>query len=350
MGRPRLFVFLGLLIFSLSLRNCPAEEGGAKAEAASPSLERKGPKHPLAVDFFRYEPTGLSLLHPYAPGKIPVLFVHGLWSSPWSWDHMIKALEADPTLNQKFQFWTFGYSTGDPIPYSALLLRRNLEEARRKFAPDNSDPAFAKMVLVGHSMGGLLSKMMVVEAGNRIWQVITDQPFEKLVATPEDRELFRNALIFRAQPEVRRAIFIATPHQGSHVDKGSLQRIGTRLVRLPDPLRTVHHRLIARNDQSFFREHFRKSLPTSIDELEWGSPILKGLHDLPVIPSVKVHSIIAVRPDITKPERTDGLVTYTSAHLEGVLSEKIVPTGHLCQDHPEVIREVARVLAEHAMP
>src|SRR5262245_48341000 len=58
-----------------------------------------------------YEPTGLSLLQPYGRGKVPVVFVHGLWSSPCSWHRMIEALEADPAVKGGFQFWTFGYST-----------------------------------------------------------------------------------------------------------------------------------------------------------------------------------------------------------------------------------------------
>jgi len=134
---------------------------------------------------------------------------------------------------------------------------------------------------------------------------------------------------------------------GQLLDRGSIQLVGTRLVRMPDPLRDAHHRLVTRNEPAFFREHFRRGLPTSIDELEWGSPILTGLNDLSASPTVKVHSIIAVRPDHSSTDRTDGLVSYDSAHIAGVVSEKVVPTGHLCQDHAEVIGEVRRILAVH---
>ena len=115
---------------------------------------------------FRFEPTGLSLLRPYRRGKIPVLFVHGLWSGPWSWSRMIEDLEADPEVKDRFQFWTYGYSTGDPILYSASLLRRDLEEVRRKFDPAGTDAAFDRIVVVGHSLGGLLAKMMVQDSGD----------------------------------------------------------------------------------------------------------------------------------------------------------------------------------------
>jgi pimeloyl-ACP methyl ester carboxylesterase len=336
-----------VLIIALAEPTRAQAQGPAKttAPAVSPGHSPSKPSGTVA-DLMRYEPTGLSLLRPYAHGKVPVVFIHGLWSNPCSWHRMIEELEADQSLADRYQFWTFGYSTGDPLPHSAVLLRHDLDEVRRKLDPDKSDPAFDQMVLVGHSMGGLLTKMMVVETGDRLWRVISDRPFGELLSEPKDRDLFRRAVFFEPRPEVRRVVFIATPHQGSRLDRGSLQHIGARLVRLPDPLRAAHHRLISSNPPTFFREFFRKGLPTSIDELEWGSPILTGLHDLAVAREVKVHSIIAVRPETVSRVRTDGLVTYDSAHLADAASERIVASGHLCQDHPDVIGEVRRILVE----
>jgi pimeloyl-ACP methyl ester carboxylesterase len=297
---------------------------------------------------FHYEPTGLSLLHPYVRGRIPVVLVHGLWASPWSWHAMIESLEADPTIKERFQFWTYGYSTGDPIPFSAHLLRRDLDEVRQKLDPNKTDAAFERMVVIGHSMGGLLAKMIAVESGDRLWRVVSDRPLRELLGREDDIKLFRSGLIFGAYPGIRRVVYIATPHRGSRFDKGSIQRVGTRLIRMPDPLRAAHDRLVALNPPNFFREHFRNGLPTSIDELEWGSPILTGLADLSHSPVLKVHSIIAVRPDSPADHRTDGLVSYESAHVTGVASEKIIAAGHLCQDHGEAIGEVRRILSEHA--
>jgi pimeloyl-ACP methyl ester carboxylesterase len=349
MSRRSTLLIVALLIIAPGGTASPrAQERGPTGAGASAPIGEPSPASPApaVADLLRYEPTGLSLLRPYARGKVPVVFVHGLWSSPWSWHRMIGELEADPALGGRYQFWTFGYSTGDPIPRSAVLLRRDLDEARRRCDPDRSDPALDRMVVVGHSMGGLLAKMMVVATRDRLWRVVSDRPFDQLSGEPDDRDLFRRALFFEPRPEVRRVIFIATPHQGSLLDCGSLQRVGTRLVRLPDPLLAAHGRLISRNPPTFFREHFRKGLPTSIDELEWGSPMLAGLHDLAVIPPVKAHSIIAVHPESARRVRTDGLVPYDSAHLADAASERVVAAGHLCQDHPDVIREVRRILVE----
>jgi pimeloyl-ACP methyl ester carboxylesterase len=321
------------------------------APARSPA-QADAPANPSAsmTELMRYEPTGLSLLRPYDRGKIPVVFVHGLWLSPWSWHRMIEVLEGDPAIKGRCQFWTFGYSTGDPIPYSAHLLRHDLDEVRRRLDPGRSDPAFDRMVFVGHSMGGLVSKMMAVAAGDRLWRVISDRPLGEMVGDRDDIALFRSGLLFEARPEVRRVVYIATPHRGSRFDRGSIHQVGARLVRVPDPLRAAHDRLVMRNEPSFFREHFRRGLPTSIDELEWGSPILTGLQELSSAPSVRVHSIIAVRPDSHPGARTDGLVAFESAHIEPVVSEKVVSAAHLCQDHPDVIAEVRRILTEHATP
>ena len=143
---------------------------------------------------------------------------------------MIEALEADPAIDSRFQFWTFGYSTGDPIPYSAHLLRRDLDEVRQKFDPGKKDPAFDRMVVIGHSMGGLVVKMIAVDSGDRLWRVISDHPFRELVGSDDDRNLFHSGLIFGAREGVRRVVYIATPHQGSRLDRGSIQRVGTRLI------------------------------------------------------------------------------------------------------------------------
>ena len=156
----------------------------------------------------------------------------------------------------------------------------------------------------------------------------------------------RDCLIFDPSPGVRRVIYIATPHRGSRLDRGSVRAIGTRLVVLPDPLRAAHHRLVAENSPDFFREPFRRRLPSSIDELEWDSPILTALSELAHPPALKVHSIIAVRPCSPGGRPTDGVVSYESAHVAGAASETLVAAGHLCQDHPGVIAEVRRILRE----
>jgi hypothetical protein len=126
-----------------------------------------------------------------------------------------------------------------------------------------------------------------------------------------------------------------------------LERLGSRLVRLPDPLRASCSRLVAHNGADFFTSCFRNGLPTSIDELKWQSPFLKGLDELAVAPGITAHSVIADQRDPPSPGGSDGLVPYESSHLETTATESLVSSGHLCQENPAVIREVQRILLEH---
>ena len=234
-----------------------------------------------------------------------------------------------------------------PILYSAHLLRQELSAARVRLDPEGTDPAFDRMILVGHSMGGLLAKMMAQDSRSHLWELRSRQPFEKLVGPPEDRDLLRQVVFFEPRPEVRRLIFIATPHRGSRLDGGIIRRVGGHLCGLPDPLDQVHQRLLASNGLSFFTPMLRRRLPTSIDQLAWEHPELQALVALGIDPGVTYHSILADLRDPPLAGGTDGVVPYASAHLDGASSELLVHGGHLCQADPLVIREVGRILTEH---
>src|SRR5262245_17809731 len=216
---------------------------------------------PAGSDRKADQPAGLALARPYSRGKIPVIVVHGLGSGPKSWTPMIEALEADPSLRERYQFWTFDYATCAPILYSAHLLRQDLHAARGRLDPNRTDSAFDHMVFIGHSMGGLLAKMMAQDSRSNLWELRSTQPFGKLVGPPEDRDLLRQVMFFKPQPEVRRLIFIATPHRGSRLDRGLIRQVGSRLCRLPDPLEQVHQRLLASNGAEFFAPTLGKRLP-----------------------------------------------------------------------------------------
>ena len=111
--------------------------------------------------------TALYMSRPYEPGKIPVIFVHGLVSSPRAWVQTINELENTPLIESRYQFWVFLYPTGLPIPSSARRLRESLLRVRNVIDPRTRDPALDRTVLVGHSMGGVLSKMMAQEHRHR---------------------------------------------------------------------------------------------------------------------------------------------------------------------------------------
>ncbi|MBV8430079.1 MAG: alpha/beta hydrolase, partial [Solirubrobacterales bacterium] len=293
------------------------------------------------------EAAGLSLVRPYVRGKIPVVLIHGLGSGPRSWSRTIEAVEADPILRENYQFWTFGYRTGEPILYSASVLRRALIQARERYDPEGSDPAFDGMVLIGHSLGGLLAKLMAQDSRSRLWELVSAQPAERLGGPREARESLRQAFFFKPLPGVRRIIFIATPHRGSRLDRGAIHSIGSRIIRHEAPLQRARAMLLESNRPDFFLDTFREGLPSSVDQLRWEHPLLLALCDLGIDPAVDYHSIMADRRDPPRGGGTDGIVPHDSAHLDGAGSEFLVHGGHLCQDHPLVIRECRRILTEH---
>jgi pimeloyl-ACP methyl ester carboxylesterase len=303
---------------------------------------------PLGEDRAGQAPGGLDTRQPFQRGKVPVVLIHGLWGSPRLWDGMIADLESDAALRRQFQFWTFRYASGDSIPFSAHLLRKSLRRARRVFDPEGTDAAFDRMVVVGHSLGGILAKMMVQSGGSRLWQTVCPLPIEQVEGPPEDCRLMRQAFYYKPVPEVRRVVFITTPHRGSPLSSGRLREIGARLCWRPSRFRDARETLLASNEPDMFTPGFRGELPTSAGELALEHPLLVGLGDLGIDRSVRSHSIIADVRERPGPGGTDGIVPYSSSHLEGVDSEVLVRGLHICLNHPAVIQEVRRILFEHA--
>ena len=293
---------------------------------------------------------GLYMLHPYEPGKIPVVLVHGLRSSPVAWLKVINDLRGDPALRDRYQFWLFMYPTGTPFPLSAANLRKALGELRQAIDPRQADAALDRMVLVGHSMGGLISKMLVLESGDALWKLASTRSIEELRASPETRELLKRVFYFEPHPSIRRVVFIATPHRGSELGDQFIGRLADRLIRLPNPLKATYRALLAQNGPEAFTKEIRAGLPSSIDELRRDNPLLLTLGRLPIRPEVPFHSIIGQKEPGPPESGSDGVVPYASAHLDGAASERIVRGDHGCQDGPETIEELRRILTLHLAP
>jgi pimeloyl-ACP methyl ester carboxylesterase len=292
---------------------------------------------------------GLYMLHPYEPGKIPVILVHGLRSSPAAWMKVINDLRGDPNLRDRYQFWLFMYPTGTPFPGSAAKLREGLNELRQVIDPAHHDQALDRAVLIGHSMGGLISKMMIESSGDELWKLVGRRPFDELRATPEHKEMLRRFFFFEPHPTVSRVVFIATPHRGSELGDQFIGRLADRLIRLPLSLRMTYKTLLAQNGPDFFTAESRQSgLPSSIDELRTDNRLLMTLASLPRKPGVPVHSIIGQKdPTLPIDQGSDGIVAYSSSHLDWAASELVVPGDHGCQDTPETIAELRRILYLH---
>jgi pimeloyl-ACP methyl ester carboxylesterase len=287
---------------------------------------------------------GLFMLHPYRPGRIPVVLVHGTASSPARWAEMMNELMHDPVLHGRIQFWLFMYNTGQPVLYSGDLFRRALRDIVAELDPKGQDPALRRMVIIGHSQGGLLAKLMAISTGTRFWDVRMKVPFDEVKMAPETRELLRESIFFEPVPTVKRVIFIATPHRGSFRASGYVFQLVRRLIHLPGTLVSQLQTLLK---SEAFAGLGMSQLPTSVDNMSPNHPFIRTLSAIPIDPTIRANSIIAVFGEGPITGKTDGMVAYESAHIEGVESEKIVRSGHSTQGHPETIEEVRRILREH---
>jgi pimeloyl-ACP methyl ester carboxylesterase len=302
--------------------------------------------------------TGIYMLEPYQSGKIPVLLVHGLLSAPTTWAKLFNDLQADPAIREHFQFWGYLYPTGDSYFLTASDLRQRLADLRTELDPEHKDPALDNMVCVGHSMGGLVSQLLTVDSGDSYWQLVSRKPFDSLKMAPGTRQELQQVFFFQSQPSVRRVIFIGTPHHGSSLSRMGFARLADKVIRLPKALLKAGQDVARENPESAVAIDCKVN--TSVDLLEPGSPALELLAKQSRPDGVRYHSIIGVLPpdeswiNVITPaghhgkEKSDGIVSYSSAHLDGVESELVVPADHLhVHQHPLSTLEVRRILMEH---
>jgi pimeloyl-ACP methyl ester carboxylesterase len=287
------------------------------------------------------------LAQPYLPGRVPVVFVHGTFSSPIWWAEMVNTLRTDPVISQRCQFWQFIYNSGNPTLFSARKLREALTAKLKQLDPEGKDPALQQMVLVGHSQGGLLVKLTATDTGDKLWQgVLKTNALGGFDITEKDQALVRSFLSYEALPFVKDVIFISTPHRGSYLSVGLVRALARRFVTLPLRLVEQSKELVGLAEKLDVPKELRSSR-TSLDSMSIRNPLMLALADIPLAPGVTGHSIIAVKGNGDYHEGKDGLVAYKSAHVDYVASEFIVRGPHSCQAMPATIEEVRRILREH---
>lgn len=296
---------------------------------------------------------GLYMLEPFDPEKMPVVLVHGLWSSPITWMEMYNDLRSDPLVRQHYQFWFYMYPTGQPFWVSATQMREDLAVMRRTLDPTRTYPALDQTVLVGHSMGGLVSKLQTVESSEAFWRTMSDHPFAELHADEEAVRSLAGMFYFRPNPAVRRVVTLGTPHRGSEFANEVTRWLGQKVIRLPVKMLEGRNQLIASN-RGFFRRNAPLDITTSIDSLDPNSPVLPVLLSAAPGPWVAYHNVVGRDPDPGWREylvgEGDGVVSLASGRLDQMRqlrSQIIVPADHISvHRHPQSILEVRRVLFE----
>jgi pimeloyl-ACP methyl ester carboxylesterase len=283
----------------------------------------------------------LTRLQMYDPNRIPVIFVHGLQDTPASWTPMINALYEDPDIRRRYQFWVFSYPSGYPYPYSAALFRKELDGVNEAF------PGHKKIVLIGHSMGGIISRLMITDAGDKIWRSYFGKPPAQTNISGEARRLLEESLIFNHRPEVSRVVFICAPHRGAPMGENFIGQIGTRLVRMPFLVAAVPFRVVNAAVVQDPSATTLNRIPTSIDTLSPNNRFVKEINKFPTTPGIPFHNIEGDRGRGDAPNSSDGVVPYWSSHLDGAISELIVPSNHSAPRNPQAIAEVRRILHLH---
>jgi pimeloyl-ACP methyl ester carboxylesterase len=328
--------------------------------AKQPTANVEGEVRPLAADFsapisyyrppanlalfglmggfwtstYKYK-SGLYFLQPYDPDRIPLVFVHGLFSTPFTWVQTINGLQADPEIRKHYQFWVFAYETGNPILYSALQLREELARV------DQLYPHHRPYVVVGHSMGGMLTHAQVTTVTESMWEKALGELAKNIFRQNSSNSLIVRSLIYRANPRIQRVIFICTPHRGSDMASGGLGRFAISMITLPVRLTTVMKDALT-SAELVQLTGSSKRLPNSVWGLKPSNPSFSVVNAPPI--SVPYHSIIGDRGKGNCPSCTDGVVAYWSSHLDGAKSELIVPGPHGSCELPQTIAELDRIL------
>ncbi len=305
--------------------------------------------HNLISSDVELKNAGIYMLEPYRPDKIPVVMAHGLMSSPATWAGMFNDLRGDPELRKHYQFWFFMYPTGLPIGYSASILRDQLNAVHAQYDPDSTNPDFSQMVIIGHSMGGLLTRGMVQDSGAVYWDSFFNEPFETIDMDPNTKQLLKNITFFDHLPYVKRVIFIATPHRGSPMADAWYTRFFSGFVNLPHAVSDTADVLLLRRDlMAPAASNYTKKTWNSLSLLSPSSGFIQATQKIPLCTDIPYHSIVGTQKSVTEGAGTsDGIVPYESSHLDFTESELVVPSGHSTHEHPLAIAEVKRILYEH---
>lgn len=295
----------------------------------------------------RIEESGIYLTEPYDPNRVPVIFSHGLLSSPLIWRDIIPQMQAKEDLSERYQFMVFTYPSSLTIAESSRLFRKCLGDMREKYDPEGDDALTQNMVAVGHSMGGVLTHLLVAEMGDHFWNQVSDRPLDDL-GLPEAMEAdIRSLAFFEPDPAVRRAIYFSTPHRGAEMAELKLANVVSRLARLPSNVFEIPANLLAMPVTADVKVDLGKKM-TSVQSLRPDSPIVMALNEAPYESGIVYHSVIGDRGKGDTPDSSDGVVDYWSSHQEGAASEVIVPTGHSSYDDPKAVDELVRILRLHA--
>ncbi|MCW1922985.1 hypothetical protein OKA05_10515 [Luteolibacter arcticus] len=295
------------------------------------------------------EETELYVASPYDPKRIPLIMVHGLNSSPGAFKMLYNELNREPWFRENYQVWFFSYPTGTNWTYNAAKFRFAMKLADRYARKQGPVDRWEKMVVIGHSMGGVITQASLKKPGNRIYNAFEDRPLEQLTSNEKTRAAVKSMTMYDPVDTPDRVIFMAAPHRGSPLADRFFSTWMRKLIRLPKTM-TVDLVDFTLNDFASVMtkgETSSKGWFTSIGSLSPSYPPYAALDGVPFRNGVKIHSVIGDRGKGDTPDSSDGIVPYWSSHLDKVESECIVPANHSVQNCLEAAVETKRILKKH---
>lgn len=289
--------------------------------------------------------SGVYLLEDYDRTKTPVVMIHGLGSSPLVWARLSDAIWGDAALSARYQVWHVVYQTNAPLLITRQRIEGYLDRAWRVLDPDGDDPARQHVVLIGHSMGGVIARLLVADSGDALWNAAFNVPASALTADPADVAQVQAIFRFRPYPGVTRVIFLAAPHRGAPAAASWWGRLSRVLVGRRTPEMRVLQRVAAAQPGAVreeLRETYLQAKLNSISTLQTFQPVRTAAEVLLPAPGIRYDSLIAIKPGTAPP--SDGVVPVASAELPGAASTTYLPGNHSLPLNDDAVRDVLRLL------
>lgn len=262
--------------------------------------------------------------------KIPLFMIHGLNSDPLIWRYLTMAVLNSPTIERKFQIYHIYYPSGPPPFYTAMRTRDNLKQMIK----DVNEGFNQSAVIIGHSMGGVIAKLLATKSGNYLWQATFTKAPEEVLS--EKNAKIKDIFIFEPVYDNNTVFFMDTPLKGSETANTLIGSLGSALISLPSDFTQLFQHLLTDISPDVITSQMLPLLvnygPNSVEVLRPGHPLMNTLYDLPL--SGESYAIVGSSGDIyckTKDECskiTDGVVNYDSASYQYAKEKVIVPSSH----------------------
>jgi pimeloyl-ACP methyl ester carboxylesterase len=299
---------------------------------------------------------GIYSVTPLQKNKQPLLMIHGLNSSPLIWYELTMALLQDEELKQRYQIWHAFYPSGPPPFYNSMRLRKKLDELHQQLKTEGGTDVLDQMLVVGHSMGGVISKTLIQTTDYLLWDLSFTQRPEQLGYAQQELDKVKDIFIFNARPYIDKVVFLDTPHGGSESSESVLAKMAGWFINLPKNFTLILSNFILKLGPDKItlpmREYLTGSGPHSVQVLSPRHPLLQGLNKLeyqkPVYSIIGSDGALSCKDEKSCSQISDGVVPFFSAHQSKAVQEIIVPSNHNSYQSPQAIEFLLQILRQPA--